>query len=103
MGGSAILDEDEYKFWNINYDFKAGYEQAEKDLARWIPVTEALPEIDEEVIVLTNRVRDIELESANRICFAHIVDKNLAEDWDGWNIPGVKFWMPCPKIPREEK
>lgn len=32
MGGTAVLSEDDYKFWNINYDFKAGYEQAEKDL-----------------------------------------------------------------------
>ena len=32
LGGSNILSEDDYKFWNINYDFKAGYEQAEKDL-----------------------------------------------------------------------
>lgn len=21
--------------------------------------------------------------------------------YDGWNIPGVKYWMPCPKIPEE--
>lgn len=33
MGGDAILSEEDYKFWNINYDFKAGYEEAEKDLA----------------------------------------------------------------------
>lgn len=32
MGGSAILSEDDYKFWNINYDFKAGYEEGEKDI-----------------------------------------------------------------------
>ncbi len=33
MGGDAVLSDDDFKFWNINYDFKAGYEQAEKDLA----------------------------------------------------------------------
>lgn len=78
-----------------------GYEQAEKDLG-WHSVHESLPEIDKEMIVLTNRVRDIELDSANRICFAHIVDRSLAMDWDGWNIPGVKFWMPCHKLPDEK-
>lgn len=82
--------------------FMLGYKQAEKDLG-WHSVHESLPEIDKEVIVLTNRVRDIELDSANRICFAHIVDRSLAMDWDGWNIPGVKFWMPFPKIPEEVK
>ena len=82
--------------------FKEGYEQAEKDLG-WHSVDDCLPEVDEEVIVLTNRVRDIELDSANRICFAHIVDKSLAIDWDGWNIPGVKYWMSCPKLKEEEQ
>lgn len=30
IGGDAILSDDDFKFWNINYDFVAGYEQAEK-------------------------------------------------------------------------
>ncbi len=33
MGGDAVLSDDDFKFWNINYDFVAGYEQAKKDLA----------------------------------------------------------------------
>lgn len=33
MGGDALLSDDDFKFWNINYDFVAGYEQAEKDLS----------------------------------------------------------------------
>lgn len=33
MGGDAVLSDDDFKFWNINYDFLAGYKQAEKDLA----------------------------------------------------------------------
>ena len=32
MGGDAVLSDDDFKFWNINYDFVAGYEQAQKDL-----------------------------------------------------------------------
>ena len=31
-GGDAVLSDDDFKFWNINYDFVAGYEQAQKDL-----------------------------------------------------------------------
>ena len=78
----------QYGEWDpdINRTLRAahqqGYELAEKDLG-WHSVDESLPPIDEEVIVLTNRVRDIELDSANRICFAHIVDRSLAIDWDG--------------------
>lgn len=32
MGGDAVLSDDDFKFWNINYDFVAGYEQALKDI-----------------------------------------------------------------------
>lgn len=32
------------------------------------------------------------------ISFAHIVNKKYAVDYDGWNIPDVKYWMPCPPI-----
>lgn len=33
MGGANILSEDEYMRFNMNYDFKAGYEEGEKDMA----------------------------------------------------------------------
>lgn len=77
------------------------YELAEKDLG-WHPVDESLPPIDEEVIALSDTATSgKKLTWADRICFAHIVDTNIAVDYNGWNIPGVKFWMPCPKIPEE--
>ena len=59
------------------------------DKPAWRPSTEH-PAIDEEVIVL--------IGEHNRIGFAHIVDKNKAIDFDGWNIPNVKCWIPFPKI-----
>lgn len=55
----------------------------------WIPSTEH-PAIDEEVIALVGENK--------MISFAHIVDKNKAIDYDGWNIPDVKCWITCPKI-----
>lgn len=95
--------------------FQKGYELAEKDLG-WHSVDESLPPIEEEVIVLTNRMHGKELPYVGCICFAHRPNPN---GWDGkdfetgevkhydvvtyngWNIPGVKYWMPCPKIPEE--
>lgn len=95
----------EYKSYsNIDLDgikrscVQFGYEQAEKDLG-WISVDESLPEIDEEVIVLTD---ELGVAPMYKISFGHIVDRRYAMDYNGWNIPGVKFWMPCPKIPNEE-
>lgn len=80
-----------------------GYEQAEKDLG-WHSVDESLPEMDEEVIVL----KDILVEGGLKvgfgmIAFGHLVDTERCIDYNGWNIPGVKFWMPMPKLPEEQK
>ena len=59
------------------------------DKQEWRQPTEH-PAIDEEVIALVGEY--------NKISFAHIVDKNKAIDYDGWNIPDVKCWIPGPKI-----
>ena len=26
--------------------------------------------------------------------FGHIVDKKIAKDYNGWNIPDVEYWLP---------
>lgn len=72
--------------------------QAEEDLG-WHSVEESIPSMDEEVIVLSNVVNGHYISSARRISFGHIVNKEICVDYDGWNIPGVKYWMPCPKLP----
>lgn len=95
--------------------FIKGYEQAEKDLG-WHSVEESLPPIDEEVIVLTDVVNsdypENKIDGANFMCFGHIVDPDAIVDvygnpykiveYNGWNIPGVKYWMPMPKLPKED-
>lgn len=95
--------------------FQKGYELAEKDLG-WHSVDECLPPIDEEVIVLTDEMHGKKLSSACHISYGH---RPNPEGWDGkdiftgkvthydvvtydgWNIPGVKYWMPCPKLPEK--
>ena len=86
-----------------------GYEQAEKDLG-WHSVDESLPPVDEEVIALTDEFNTAPIY---KIAFGHIVIPYLTVDIDGkpykavshngWNIPGVKYWMPMPMLPKEEK
>jgi hypothetical protein len=68
---------------------------------RWTSVKDALPPQDEEVIILTDDVNGTSIPGANRIAFGHIVDKTYAKDFDGWNIPGVHHWMPCPGLPED--
>ena len=69
------------------FDIIGGMSNASSDKTTWIPSTEH-PAIDEEVIALVGENK--------MISFAHIVDKNEAIDYDGWNIPEVKCWIPCP-------
>ena len=77
--------------------FQQGYEQAEKDLG-WHSVKESLPTMDEEVIVLTDVTNEQYIKDSHMICFGHIVDKNIAVDYNGWNIPGGTHWMYLPEI-----
>lgn len=51
----------------------------------WISVKDELPSVDEEVVVFT---------TDGRLCFGHIVDKKIAKDYNGWNIPDVEYWLP---------
>lgn len=68
----------------IGYVYKVSSDKQE-----WRPSTEH-PLVDEDVIALVGEY--------NKISFAHIVDKDRCVDYDGWNIPEVKCWIPCPKI-----
>lgn len=51
----------------------------------WISVKDELPSVDEEAVVLT---------TDGTISFGHIVDKKIAKDYNGWNIPNVEYWLP---------
>lgn len=87
-----IEEEDNTKsgtFSKMVYDMIGEVCNASLDKPTWRPSTEH-PAIDEEVIALVGENK--------MISFAHIVDKNKAIDYDGWNIPDVKCWIPCPKI-----
>jgi len=76
--------------------------QEEKQLG-WHSVDESLPPVDEEVIVLRDELSDCLLPDAGFVGVGHIVDRRYAMDYNCWNVPGVKFWMPMPKIPNEDE
>ena len=71
------------------FDMIGSVYKVSSDKPAWRPSTEH-PLVDEEVIALIGENK--------MISFAHIVDKNIAIDYDGWNIPDVKCWIPFPKI-----
>ena len=50
----------------------------------WISVNDRLPAMNVEVIAL---------DDLGKISFAHRVDTTKTKHYDGWNIPGVRYWM----------
>ena len=50
----------------------------------WYSVNYRLPPRDVKVIVL---------DDEGKISFAHRVDTTKTKHYDGWNIPGVRYWM----------
>ena len=66
----------------------------------WISVEDRLPEQDDEVIVLCD---ELNVAPFYKISFAHIVDKTICQDYNGWNIPNVVYWFPMPKLPKEKE
>lgn len=64
--------------------------------AKWIDASIYQPEQDVEVIVLLETVA----EGIYKIAFGHIVDKSKCVDYNGWNIEGVRYWIPCPEMPK---
>ena len=75
--------------------FLHGVEWADKN-QYWRDVRdsdESLPPVDKEVIALVG--------DSLMISFAHIVNKKYAVDYNGWNIPDVRYWLPCPPLDEE--
>ena len=72
--------------------FLHGVQWADKN-QYWRDAKEEKPRVDEEVIAIVG--------DNLMVCFAHIVNKKYAVDYNGWNIPDVRCWIPCPPIEEE--
>lgn len=71
-------------------------ESVEMSEAKWIDASLSKPDQDVEVIVLLKTVA----EGCYKVSFGHIVDTSTCMDYNGWNIEGVRYWFPCPKMPK---
>ena len=72
----------------------------ERQTEGWIDVNKSLPPMDEEVIVIRSESPN-ETNPLYKISFGHIVDRRYCVDFAGWNVPCVRYWMPCPEIPEK--
>jgi hypothetical protein len=64
-------------------------------LPRWIPVSERLPQEDEDVIVFTDEENEMGVHVAS-------IDEDgvwCPSHGDGWMFPTVTHWMPLPEPP----
>ena len=92
-------DNDEYDGSDIQDTFYLGVKWADKNpKLSWIRVEDSLPKQDEEVIVLCD---EHNTAPYYKISFGHIVDKAICKDYNKWNVPGVVYWFPMPKLPKE--
>lgn len=72
-------------FFTFNYTATLQDRKPKNVSPVWVSVKDELPPVDKEVIVLT---------TIGRISFGHIVNKRIAKDYNGWNIPDVEYWLP---------
>lgn len=86
--------DNDFQFAINNAVIKA-FKEGAKWSGIWHNAYEECPPIDEEVIVLLETPSPSHFE----ISFAHIVNKEIYVDYNGWNIKGVKYWIPCPQMP----
>ena len=84
--------------------FKAGFDACKKDLG-WHSVEESLPEIGEEVIVMLFEYGEVRAVPIRQIAIAQLIQpiQCVPTGEKIWTIPGVKYWMPLPEIPKEDK
>lgn len=62
-------------------------------MEQWISIHDMTPAEDVEVIVL------VDCDGMPMISFGHTVDEERCIGYDGWSIPDVTHWMPCPSLP----
>ena len=83
IGGSAILSDDEYNRWNINYDFKNGYEEAEKDLALTWQDIKAIVNIADDLLPDPRYKQDLDASLQSEEAYYKEVLKRFKEEKHG--------------------
>lgn len=79
--------------------FRRGAKWADEHPNRWISVEDRLPEQNKKVIVICEK---LDTAPFYKISLGHIVDKTICKDnYNGWDIPNVVYWIPMPKLPEE--
>jgi len=81
-------------------DTANGLLRREMDRHRWIPVTEQLPECDDDVLVVVSvGYKNIRFKDAIEIASYYQGKGWMLEAYPLWSKPEVSYWMPCPEVP----
>ena len=79
--------------------YKRGYEDGKQDAMKWIPVTERLPEENDDVLCYRGNHIGVLMD-----VYTYKGDNKWEDSYGYWNytdIEGITHWMPLPQPPKE--
>lgn len=75
-----------------------------QERARWIPVTERLPDAtDVDYVLACVTWKDTHIDYQNAVVMAFVLEEGLVDVEMDCVLDGVTHWMPLPEPPKEER